>query len=131
MTLPSTPGRRTAAWKRYRTAGFIFGVDWGAMSKTMLIGTLLFLGACGGSAGGPGTWQKAGATDATVAADTAQCRTTAQQTAARLSRLGTNTHPPAEGARGGGGAGGVVGGCDAPSAGVVGPAGGAGKGGRS
>ena len=60
------------------------------MSKTTLIGTLLFLAACTGSAGGPGAWQKAGATDATVAADTAQCRTTAQQTAARLYPLGSS-----------------------------------------
>ena len=60
------------------------------MSKTTLLGTLLFLAACTGSAGGPGAWQKAGATDATVAADTSQCRTSAQQTAARLYPLGSS-----------------------------------------
>ena len=60
------------------------------MSKTTLIGTLLVLAGCAGSAGGPGAWQKAGATDATVAADTAQGRTTSQQTAARLYPLGSS-----------------------------------------
>ena len=60
------------------------------MSKTTLIGMVLFLAACGGSAGGPGPWQKAGATDASIAADTAQCRTTGQQQAARLYPLGSS-----------------------------------------
>lgn len=60
------------------------------MSKTALFGTLLFLAACTGPAGGSGTWQKAGATDASIAADTAQCRTTAQQQAARLYPLGSS-----------------------------------------
>jgi Flp pilus assembly protein TadD len=66
------------------------------MSNTTMIGTLLCLAlsaglaACAGSAGAPASWQKAGATDATVASDTAQCRTTAQQTAARLYPLGSS-----------------------------------------
>ena len=66
------------------------------MSNTTLIGTLRCrtpsagLAACAGSAGAPPAWQKAGATDATIASDTAQCRTTAQQTAARLYPLGSS-----------------------------------------
>jgi Flp pilus assembly protein TadD len=66
------------------------------MSNTALIGTLLCLAlpaglaACAGSAGAPASWQKAGATDATVANDTAQCRTSSQQTAARLYPLGSS-----------------------------------------
>ena len=60
------------------------------MSKTTLIGTLLVLAACAGSAGGPGPWQKAGATDASIAADTTQCRTMSQQQAARLYPLGSS-----------------------------------------
>ena len=39
---------------------------------------------------GPGAWQKPGATDATVAADTAQCRTVAQQQTARLYPYGSS-----------------------------------------
>jgi hypothetical protein len=73
-----------------------FGSRLGDMSNTTMIGTLLCLAlsaglaACAGSAGAPASWQKAGATDATVASDTAQCRTTAQQTAARLYPLGSS-----------------------------------------
>ena len=63
------------------------------MSKTTLIGTLLCLAALHlplAAGGAAAAWQKAGATDATIAADTAQCRTTAQQTAARLYPLGSS-----------------------------------------
>jgi len=66
------------------------------MSNATLIGTLLCLtlsaglAACAGSSGGPAPWQKAGATDATIAADTAQCRTAAQQQAARLYPFGSS-----------------------------------------
>lgn len=48
----------------------------------------LALAACGGSQ--PAGWQKAGATDATIASDTAQCRATAQQQSARLYPLGSS-----------------------------------------
>lgn len=47
---------------------------------------------------GPGAWQKAGATEATVAADTEQCRTAAQQQAARLYPYGSSN--PAVGGAG-------------------------------
>ena len=73
-----------------------FGSRLGAMSNTTLTGTLLCLAlsaglaACAGAGGAPASWQKAGATDATIASDTAQCRTTAQQTAARLYPLGSS-----------------------------------------
>jgi hypothetical protein len=73
-----------------------FGSRVGGMSNITLIGTLLCLAlsaalaACAGSGGAPASWQKAGATDATIAGDTAQCRTTAQQTAARLYPLGSS-----------------------------------------
>jgi len=66
------------------------------MSNTMLTGTLLCLvlsaglAACAGAGGAPASWQKAGATDASIASDTAQCRTTAQHTAARLYPLGSS-----------------------------------------
>lgn len=50
----------------------------------------LALAACAGSAGAPAPWQKAGATDATIASDRAQCHMTAQQTAARLYPLGSS-----------------------------------------
>ena len=48
----------------------------------------LALAACAGTQ--PAGWQKAGATDASIAGDSAQCRTTAQQTAARLYPLGSS-----------------------------------------
>jgi hypothetical protein len=73
-----------------------FGSRLGDMSNTTLIGTLLCLAlpaglaACAGAGGAPASWQKAGATDATVASDTAQCRTSSQQTAARLYPLGSS-----------------------------------------
>ena len=66
------------------------------MSNTTLIGTLLCLAlsaglaACAGAGGAPASWQKAGATDATIASDTTQCRAAAQQTAARLYPLGSS-----------------------------------------
>ena len=66
------------------------------MSNATLIGTLLSLAlsaglaACAGSSGAPAPWQKAGATDATIAGDTAQCRSTAQQQAARLYPFGSS-----------------------------------------
>ena len=64
------------------------------MSNTTLIGTLLCLALSAGLAAcaGPQSagWQKAGATDATIAGDTAQCRTSSQQTAARLYPLGSS-----------------------------------------
>lgn len=44
---------------------------------------LLGLAACGGGAPDT-TWKKAGATDATIASDTALCRASAQQQASRL-----------------------------------------------
>ena len=49
----------------------------------------LALAACAGPQ--PAGWQKVGATDASIAGDTAQCRTTAQQTAARLYPLGSSS----------------------------------------
>ncbi len=57
----------------------------------LLIALALSLGvaACSGPAAAP-TWKKAGATDATIAADTAQCRTSAQQQAARLYPYGSS-----------------------------------------
>jgi hypothetical protein len=59
------------------------------MIRTLLAAALwLALAACAGPQ--PAGWQKAGATDATIAADTAQCRTTAQQQAARLYPLGSS-----------------------------------------
>jgi hypothetical protein len=73
-----------------------FGSRVGDMSNTTLIGTLLCLAlsaglaACAGAGGAPASWQKAGATDATVASDTTQCRTSSQQTAARLYPLGSS-----------------------------------------
>jgi hypothetical protein len=73
-----------------------FGSRLGNMSNPTLIGTLLCLAlsaglaACAGPGGASASWQKAGATDATIASDTAQCRTTAQQTAARLYPLGSS-----------------------------------------
>jgi hypothetical protein len=39
---------------------------------------------------GPGAWQKPGAADATVGADTEQCRTVSQQQAARLYPYGSS-----------------------------------------
>jgi hypothetical protein len=48
----------------------------------------LAVAACAGPQ--PAGWQKAGATDASIAGDSAQCRTTAQQTAARLYPLGSS-----------------------------------------
>jgi hypothetical protein len=73
-----------------------FGSRVGDMSSTTPIGTLLCLAlsaglaACAGPGGASASWQKAGATDAAIASDTAQCRTTAQQTAARLYPLGSS-----------------------------------------
>jgi hypothetical protein len=51
----------------------------------MLIALALSFGfaACGGPAVTP-TWKKVDATEATIASDTAQCRATARQQAARL-----------------------------------------------
>ena len=46
------------------------------------LGLLIGFGAC--TTPPPATWQKAGATDAVVAADTQQCRGISQQQAARL-----------------------------------------------
>ncbi len=48
----------------------------------------LALAACAGTQ--PAGWQKAGATDASIAGDSAQCRTTAQQQSARLYPLGSS-----------------------------------------
>jgi hypothetical protein len=73
-----------------------FGSRVGDMSSTTPIGTLLCLAlsaglaACAGPGGASASWQKVGATDAAIASDTAQCRTTAQQTAARLYPLGSS-----------------------------------------
>lgn len=56
----------------------------------ILIVLALFLGACAGSP--PGTsWKKAGATEATIAADTEQCRASARQQAARLYPFGSSS----------------------------------------
>jgi hypothetical protein len=55
----------------------------------ILIVSALLLGACGGSPSGS-AWKKPGATDATIAADSAQCRTSAQQQAARLYPYGSS-----------------------------------------
>lgn len=55
------------------------------MIRTLLAAFLwLGLAACAGSGSGPGAWQKAGATDATVTSDNTQCRANAQQQASRL-----------------------------------------------
>ena len=59
------------------------------MIRTLLAAVLwLALVACAGTQ--PAGWQKAGATDATIAGDSTQCRTTAQQQAARLYPLGSS-----------------------------------------
>jgi hypothetical protein len=59
------------------------------MIRTLLAAVLwLALVACAGTQ--PAGWQKAGATDATISGDSAQCRTTAQQQAARLYPLGSS-----------------------------------------
>jgi hypothetical protein len=60
------------------------------MARTLAALVLLphLLPAC--APPGPGAWQKAGATDATIAADTEQCRTVAQQQAARLYPYGSS-----------------------------------------
>ena len=55
----------------------------------ILIVSAFLLGACGGSQPGS-AWKKPGATDATIAADSAQCRTSAQQQAARLYPYGSS-----------------------------------------
>ena len=63
------------------------------MIRTLLAALLWFgLTACAGSGAGPasGAWQKGGATEATVASDTAQCRAGAQQQAARLYPYGSS-----------------------------------------
>ena len=54
------------------------------MIRSLITLTLLAgLAACSGPAPAP-TWKKAGATDSTIASDTALCRASAQQQAARL-----------------------------------------------
>ena len=55
----------------------------------MALGLSLGFAACAGPAAAP-TWQKAGATEATTAADTTQCRAGAQGQAARLYPHGSN-----------------------------------------
>ena len=58
------------------------------MIRILLAGALwLALVACAGTQ--PAGWQKAGATDATIAGDTAQCQATAQQQATRLYPFGS------------------------------------------
>ena len=58
----------------------------------MLVVPALLLGfaACSGSAPAS-AWKKPGATDAAIAADTAQCRASAQQQAARLYPYGSGS----------------------------------------
>ena len=59
------------------------------MIRTLLAAVLwLALSACAGTQ--PAGWQKAGATDATIAGDTAQCRTIAKEQAARFYPLGSS-----------------------------------------
>lgn len=58
--------------------------------KRILIAVTLSVGVAACATPGAGTWQKPGATDATIAADTAQCRTLAQQQAARLYPYGSS-----------------------------------------
>jgi hypothetical protein len=53
------------------------------MMRTTIILALLLGAACTTSAPSRGSWQKPGASEATVATDTAQCRALAQQAAAR------------------------------------------------
>ena len=55
-----------------------------------LLGAVLWLALAACAAPQPAGWQKAGATDASIAADTAQCRATGQQQAARLYPLGSS-----------------------------------------
>ena len=61
------------------------------MTRALIVVALSFgFAACGGSAPGP-TWKKAGASDATIASDTALCRASAQQQAARLYPFGSSS----------------------------------------
>jgi hypothetical protein len=53
------------------------------MMRTTIILALLLGAACTTSAPTRGSWQKPGASEAMVATDTAQCRSLAQQAAAR------------------------------------------------
>ena len=64
---------------------------------SLIAGGLAALAACAPAAAPP-AWQKAGATDQVVAADTAQCRALAQQQASRLYPYGMS--PPALGGAG-------------------------------
>jgi hypothetical protein len=54
------------------------------MIRTTILAALLFgIAACAPTAPSRGAWQKPGASEATTATDTAQCRALAQQEAAR------------------------------------------------
>jgi hypothetical protein len=60
------------------------------VARTLAALALLGLAACATPATGPATWHKPGAGEAVVASDTAQCRTAAQQQAARLYPYGAS-----------------------------------------
>ena len=69
----------------------IVPVETRQMAPILIVPALLLgLAACAGSAPAS-TWKKAGAADATVAADTTQCRASAQQQAARLYPYGSGS----------------------------------------
>lgn len=61
------------------------------MTRMLIVPALLLgLAACAGSAPAS-AWKKPGATDAAIAADTAQCRASAQQQVARLYPYGSSS----------------------------------------